>query len=547
MLKKTFRFVPNFLFIAAILCSVFFACEMPKESPSTEQIFSVILEGGTIFDGTGGDSVVADIGIIGERIAATGDLAGKRTGLRLDVKGLAVVPGFIDIHSHADSRRADRGGITLLPEAENELRQGVTTVIGGADGGSHFPLAEYFEYLEAVPAAINFGAFVGQGTIRRKVMGNEDRVPTAEDLDKMKALVEQAMREGAFGLSSGLKYVPGAYSKTEEVIELAKVAARYNGIYISHMRDEGLQIFESVEETIRIGEEGGLPAQITHHKIIGAKMWGKSVETLRLVDEARARGVDVSMDQYPYTASSTGIAVLMPRWSLEGDSAAVAARLRDPETRAKIKKAIIFNLEEDRGGGDPANVVVAHCAWDTSLDGMNLSEILRMQGRVVSVENAANLVMEIQEKGGASGIFHAMSEDDLKRIMQHPFTMHASDGGIPTPGVGVPHPRNYGTFPRVLGRYVREQKILSFSEAIRKMTSLPAWRLGLKDRGVLKIGAVADIAVLDRDKIIDRATFSAPHQYSEGVQHVFVSGKAALLNGELTGVRAGKVLRGTGR
>lgn len=547
MLKKSLHFSPHIFLITIVFFSLLFACEKQKESSPQEQIFTVILEGGTIFDGTGGDSVVADIGILGERIAAIGDLAGKRAGLRLDVKGLTVVPGFIDIHSHADSRRADRGGITLLPQAENELRQGVTTVIGGPDGSSPLPLGEYLCYLDAVPAAINFGAFVGQGTIRREIMGNENREPMAEELEKMKALVEQAMQEGAFGLSSGLKYVPGAYSKTEEVIELAKVAAKYNGIYISHMRDEGLEIIESVKETIRIGEEGGLPTQLTHHKIIGAKMWGKSAETLRLVDEARTRGVDVSMDQYPYTASSTGISVLLPRWSLEGDSAAVNARLRDPETRARIKKEIVFNLEEDRGGGDPANVVVAHCRWDTSLDGMNLSEILRMQGRNVTVENAADVVLEIQEKGGASGIFHAMSEDDLRRIMQHPYTMHASDGGIPTPGVGVPHPRNYGTFSRVLCRYVREQKILRFSEAIRKMTVLPAWRLGLQDRGVLKVGAVADIAVLDRDKIIDKATFSAPHQYAEGVQHVFVSGRAALLNGELTGVQAGKVLRGTDR
>ncbi|MFQ5630104.1 MAG: amidohydrolase family protein [bacterium] len=543
MLRKIIFFPKNTLFVLVLSMALLLHCT-PTEQPAPKaQIYTIILAGGTIFDGTGSDSIVADIGIIGERIAAIGDLSGERAGLRLDVQGLAVVPGFIDIHSHADSRRADRGGITLLPQAENELRQGVTTVIGGADGGSPYPLGEYLGYLDAVPAAINFGAFIGQGTIRRQVMGNENLVPTEDELAKMQTLVEQAMQEGAFGLSSGLKYVPGAYSTTEEVIALAKIAAKYNGIYISHMRDEGLQIIESVKETIRIGEEGGLPTQITHHKIIGAKMWGNSVETLRLVDEARARGVDVSMDQYPYTASSTGISVLMPRWSLEGDSTAVRARLRDPETRARIKKEIIFNLVEDRGGGDPANVVVAHCRWDTSLDGMNLSEILRMRGRAVNVENAADLVMEIQEKGGASGIFHAMSEDDLKRIMQHPYTMHASDGGIPTPGIGVPHPRNYGTFPRVLGHYVREQKVIGFSEAIRKMAGLPAWRLGLQNRGVLKIGAVADIAVLDREKIIDRATFSKPHQYSEGVQHVFVAGKAALLNGKITGVRAGKVLR----
>lgn len=237
----------------------------------------------------------------------------------------------------------------------------------------------------------------------------------------------------------------------------------------------------------------------------------------------------------------------MPRWSLEGDSAAVLARLADPEMRARIKEEIIFNLVEDRGGGDPANVVVAHCPWNPAWDGMNLSEILRLQGRPIAIEEAAELVMEIQQQGGASGIFHAISEEDLLRIMRHPYTMHASDGGIPTPGVGVPHPRNYGTFPRVLGHYVRELGVLPFGEAIRKMTSLPAWRLSLGDRGVLRVGAIADITVLNRDRIVDRATFSQPHQYAEGVVHVFVSGKAALLDGKITGVRVGKVLRRAGR
>lgn len=288
------------IFLGIRLAAAFavLACQAQAPEVNRPQIFSIILENGEIFDGTGGDSLIADIGIVGERIAAIEDLAGARAAVRLDVSGLTVAPGFIDIHSHADSRREDRGGITLLPLAENELRQGVTTVIGGADGSSPFPLAEYLGYLEVVPTAINFGAFIGQGTIRRRVMGNENRPPTPEELEQMKQHVAEAMQEGALGLSSGLKYIPGAYSTTEEVIELARVSGKYGGIYISHMRDEGLQILESVKETIRIGEEGGLPVQITHHKIIGAKMWGKSVETLRLVDEACARGVDVSIDQY---------------------------------------------------------------------------------------------------------------------------------------------------------------------------------------------------------------------------------------------------------
>jgi dihydroorotase/N-acyl-D-amino-acid deacylase len=512
-----------------------------------DTVFTVILAGGKVYDGTGADPIVADVGILKDHIAAIGDLHGKRAGLRLNVRGLAVVPGFIDIHSHAARSQPERSGIFRHPLAENYLRQGVTTAIGGPDGSSPYPIGEYLARLEALPAAINFGTFVGHGTIRRRVLGNENRAPTPLELEQMKAMVDSAMREGAFGLSSGLKYVPGAYASTEEVIELARVAARYGGIYISHMREEGLKLLDSVAETIRIGEEAGLPAQITHHKVVGARMWGKSTETLRMVDEARARGVDVTIDQYPYTASSTGLTILFPAWSLEGDSAALAARLQDPQARARIKEAIIFNLVEDRGGNDPANVVIARCRWDPSLDGKSLADILKERGFPVTMDAAAELAIELQEKGGFQGIFHAMSEEDVQRIMQYPFTMIASDGGIVAPGAGVPHPRNYGTFARVLGRYVRERKVLSFSEAIRKMTSLPASRIGLKDRGVLKVGAIADVAVLDPKTIIDRATFSDPHQYAAGVRHVFVAGKAVLLNGEVTGARPGRVLRSTDR
>ncbi len=534
----------QFLLLALVIAGS--GNSLPVQAQTTtahDSIFTVILAGGTIYDGTGSDSVIADIGIRGGRIAAIGDLRGKRAGLRLDVGGLALVPGFIDIHSHAARSRPEQSGIFRRPLAENYLRQGVTTVISGPDGFSPYPIGEYLARLEALPAAINFGTFVGHNTIRQRVLGNQNRAPTATELELMKAMVDSAMLDGAFGLSSGLKYIPGAYATTEEVIELAKVAARHGGIYISHMRDEGLGLLKSVAETIRIGKEGGLPTQITHHKVIGAKMWGKSVETLAMVERARARGIDVTIDQYPYTASSTGLAILFPAWSLEGDSAALNTRLHDPETRARIKKAILFNLIEDRGGNDPANVVVAHCRWDPSLDGKSLADILKDRGQPVTMDNAAELAMELQEKGGFQGIFHAMAEEDVERIMKYPYTMIASDGGIVEPGVGVPHPRNYGTFARVLGRYVREKRLLSFSEAIRKMTSLPAWRIGLKDRGILKVGAVADIAVLDPASIIDRATFANPHQYAVGVRHVFVAGRAVLLNGQVTGVRPGKVLR----
>ena len=502
-----------------------------------EEVFSLILEGGNVYDGTGREAVVTDVGIRGERIEAIGDLSGARAGKRLNVRGLAVVPGFIDIHSHAVR------GIFRHPLAENYIRQGVTLAVGGPDGGSPFPIAEFLARLDVEPAAINFALTVGHGTIRRAVMGNEDRDPTPEELERMKAMVEQGMKEGAFGLSTGLKYVPGAYAKTEEVIELARVAAAYGGYYVSHMREEGLQLLESVEETIRIGEEAGLPTQLTHHKVVGAPMWGASEKTLAMVDAARARGVDVTIDQYPYTASSTSLSILFPAWSLEGDQEDRLARLRDPHTRARIKKVVLRNLEVDRGGGDPKNVVVSRCEWNPSLQGKSLADILREQNRPVTVEEAAELALELQERGGFSGIFHAMAEEDVQRILRHPFTMVASDGGIVAPGEGVPHPRNYGTFARVLGHYARDLGVLSIPDAIRKMSSLPAWRMGLTDRGVLRVGAYADIAVLDLDEVRDTARFGDPHHYATGARHVLVNGVAVLLDGEMTGARPGRALR----
>jgi hypothetical protein len=359
----------------------------------------------------------------------------------------------------------------------------------------------------------------------------------------MKGKVERAMFDGAFGLSSGLKYVPGAYSETEEVIELARVAGQYGGIYITHMREEGVGLLDSVRETIRIGEEGGLPAQLTHHKAMGTRTWGKSVQSLALVDAARERGLDVSIDQYPYAASSTGIDVLFPAWSLAGEREVRLQRLADPGTRARIKTGIIDNLINDRGGNDPSRVAIADCDWNPGLNGKNLAEILRERGLEVSMENAAGLAMEIEENGGCSAIYHSMSELDVVRIMQHPQTMIASDGGIHMPAGDRPHPRNYGSFSRVLARYVREQGVLDFSTAIHKMTRMPADRIGLSDRGRIEAGAMADIAVIDPAKVIDRATFKDPHRFSTGTHHVFVSGQAVLLNGEMTGARPGRVLR----
>jgi dihydroorotase/N-acyl-D-amino-acid deacylase len=523
-------------------CLLLAACSEPSEPESP--VYDVIIAGGTVYTGEDREGAAADVAISGERIAAVGDLSTAEANLRVDAEGLAVVPGFIDIHSHA-VRSSNTDGIFRWPDAENQIRQGVTTVIGGPDGGSPLPITETFAALEQSPASVNFGTFVGHGSIRELIVGEDDRPPTDDELDAMRDQVRQAMEQGAYGLSSGLIYTPGRFASTEEVIELARVAGEHGGIYISHMREEGLDLLKSVAETIRIGEEGGLPTQLTHHKVVGAPMWGKSVETLRLVDEAIGRGVDVSIDQYPYTASSTSLTILFPGWSLDGGREALLERMADPEQRARIRAEIVYRIETDRGGNDPANVVLANCPHDTSVNGLNLSELLRQQEREVSKDNAAELLMELVTAGNCSAVFHAINEEDVVRIMQHPRTMPASDGGIEGPSERVPHPRNYGTFARVLGRYVRELGVMPFHTAIHKITRLPAERIGLDDRGRIEQGAIADIAVLDPATVIDKATFEDPHQYAEGLHHVFVSGEAVLLDGQMTGARPGRILRST--
>lgn len=512
-------------------------------TPESGGAYSLVLEGGYVWKGWGSHPTQADVGIRGDRIAAIGDLSGYPAAQRIDVHGLAVVPGFVDIHSHAVRETRQNSGLFTHPDAENYIRQGVTTVIGGPDGGSDLSIARLLAEFERTPASVNFGTFIGHNTVREAVMGRENRAPTEVELEAMKKLVETGMQDGAYGLSSGLKYIPGAYSKTEEVIELAKVAGAYGGIYISHMREEGFGLIDSVRETIRIGEEADLPAQITHHKAMGVEMWGASAESLALVDAANARGVDVTSDQYPYAASSTGISVLLPAWSLADSREVQLARLHDPAVRARIKEGIIFNLAHDRSGDDVSRIAIANCVWDTRLNGKNFAEILHERGQPASLDAAAELAMEIQEKGGCSGVFHAMSEEDVIRIMQNSRTMIASDGGIYVAGEGVPHPRNYGTFARVLAYYVRETGILSTGEAIYKMSKMPAQRIGITDRGVIEAGAMADIAVIDLDTVQDHATFEHPHAYASGVQYVLVNGVPVLMEGRMTGARPGRALR----
>ena len=503
--------------------------------------FDLLVRGGRVVDGAGNPWLRADVAVRGDRIARIGHLPDADAARVIDAEGLVVAPGFIDPHTHAVR------GVFDVPTADNYLLQGVTTLTEGNDGASPWPVGDHLARIAETGISPNWGVFAGQGTIRRLVLGADDRDPTPDELDRMRRLVAEAMEQGAFGLSTGLFYVPGSFTSTEEVIALSAVAAGYGGIYISHMRDEALLLLDSVRETIRIGEEAGIPVQMTHHKAISRDMWGRSADSLALVDAARARGVDVTIDQYPYTASQTGITAVVPQWAQAGGTRELIERLRDPETRRRIREEIVFRIEHDRGGGDPANIVIGLCAWDRSLEGRSLADILAGREIEPTSAAAADLVMEIVENGGARAIYHAMDERDVERIMRHPATAIGSDGGVSVFGAGVPHPREYGAFARVLGRYVRERGVLTLEEAVRKMSGATAARLGLQDRGLLREGFFADVAVFDPERVIDRATFEQPHQYAAGVEYVLVNGVLVVDGGEHTGARPGRVLHGPGR
>ena len=509
------------------------AAERPLQAP-----YDDLIRGARVLDGAGSPWRWADVAIAGDRIAAVGVLSAATARQVVDARGLTLAPGFIDTHSHG------RGGLHAAPAAANLIRQGVTTIIEGPDGSSPLPLHPFLAAIEKARIGVNVGLLAGHGTIRSRVMGSENRHATPEELERMKALMKQAMLDGAFGLSTGLFYVPGNYAPTEEVIEIAKVAGAMGGLHTSHMRDETAHVVDSVRETIRIGEEGHLPTQVTHHKIIANANWGLSRETLRLVEEARARGVDVTIDAYPYTASSTGTGALFPQWSMAGGAKALAERLSVPESRAKIKAEIVFRILHDRGAGDPKNIVLASCPFDKSLSGQSLAVVTRARGLQPSAENAADSAIAIQLRGGCSAIYHAISEDDVERILSSPYTMVASDGGILVPGPDRPHPRNYGTFARVLGRYVRERKLLSLEEAVRKMSGLPAQRFGLSTRGLLRPGMQADLVLFDPTTIIDRSDYLDPHRYATGVDSVWVNGVCELSRGAMTGARGGRPLYG---
>jgi dihydroorotase/N-acyl-D-amino-acid deacylase len=503
--------------------------------------FDIVIKNGRIVDGTGNPWYKGDIGISRDKIVEIGRISSDRGKTIIDASEKIVTPGFVDIHTHGERQ------ILTDRTAHNFITQGATTIIGGNCGDSPLNLEKFFIQYEAKGAALNLGILVGHNSIRRKVMGNAGREPTEEELDDMKELVETAMEAGALGLSTGLKYRPGIYTKTEEVIALARVASAYGGFYATHLRDEGLKLFEAMEEAFRIGEEAKIPVQISHHKAAGIDMWGQSTKSLQMMEDARHIGLDVTTDQHPYPATFTTCTIIFPAWALEGNQSEIKKRLKNPKQRKKVVEGIVENIIHDRGGNDIKNIMVAVFSEDTSLEGKNLEEILALQGKDPTKKNAAELLIELYERGGAECVFFCLSMDDVVRIMQHPLTMHGSDAGNASLNKGKVHPRHYGHFPRIIAHHVRERGDLSLEQAIRKMTSMPAAKIGCRNRGILSVGKYADIVIFDFEEIQDMATFIDPHQYPKGIEYVMVNGAIVVDHGKITGKLPGKILYGTGK
>ncbi|MEE4279140.1 MAG: D-aminoacylase [Halieaceae bacterium] len=503
--------------------------------------YDLILKGGTVVDGLGNERFTADVAIRGERIAVVSKsgLDAADAAETVDVGGLIVSPGFIDNHAHIQTT------IHEHPLAENFTRQGITTIIASLHSGDQpSPLDEYAMSLDVAP---NVGFFAGHTWTRTQVLGLENRAPSEEELQQMRDLVEKSMQEGALGLSTGLLYVPANYAETEEVIELAKVAAAYGGIYVTHMRNEGTGLLDSVAETIRIAEEAEIPAQINHHKAAGVGQWGQSVQSLAMIDEARDRGIDIVHDLYPYTASSTRSAIMFPQWVLAGGPRDFGGRVTNPELLPRIRREMREIFMTDRTGGDLRRLQIRVLPSDESYNGKTLADMAADRGLPNSVETGIDLLIELQLKGGFSAIYHAMDEADVIRIMRHPLAMIETDGDPVSYGRGYPHPRSYGAFPRVLARYVRELGVLTLEQAVQKMTSMPADQYNQRERGRLLPGSFADVVVFDAEKVQDEASYTDPHRYPTGIDHVIVNGRFVIRGGALTGERPGMWIRGPAR
>ena len=517
-------------------------------------MYDVVIRAGTVIDGTGSPGYKADVAIAGDTITTIGELLSGAARTEINAQGKMVCPGFIDIHTHTDF------SLLVDPRAESKIHQGVTTEIGGNCGSSMAPIVEnllqktqkslnkygieihwrdmdgFLGKLEDAKIGINYGTFVGNGTVRGAVMGFEDRKPAKAEMEKMKAQVAVAMRQGALGLSTGLIYTPSLYADIDEIVELAKVAAQHNGIYATHIRGEGETLFEAIQEAITIGERAQISVQIAHFKASGQKNWGKAERALEMIDEARERGVNVTADRYPYLAGSTGLTSLLPTWIKDGGTEMMVKRLKDPEIADKIKVDLNARASETE---DYWNKIIL-CT-----DGSTVAEAAKER----DMEPAEFVCQFLIEKNGSISICQfSMCQEDTNLIIKHPQVMIASDSSARAPygelGKGKPHPRGYGTFPRAIQEYARERELVSLPEMIRKMTSMPADKLKLTRRGQIKEGNYADVCILDYEDVKDNATYAQPHQYPDGMEYVLVNGQVVIENGEHTGNLPGKVIRG---
>ncbi|MGH9323033.1 MAG: N-acyl-D-amino-acid deacylase family protein [Vicinamibacteria bacterium] len=505
-----------------------------------QQDFDLVLQGGAVLDGSGAEARVQDVGVRGHRIAALGSLEGTIARRTLDVRGLTVTPGFVDVHSHSEEE------LLTNPRAESKIRQGVTTEILGMDGGSYEPaaFAEELRKLEERRLALNAGSFVGQGTLRGLVMGVSNRAATGEEIARMRELAAFALQKGALGISSGLEYTPGGFASSSEIAELCKVMSGGHGLYATHMRNEDDRVLEAVEEAVAIAEGASVGLHISHLKCQGKRNWHKLDAIFDAISKAESRGVSVTMDRYPYIAYSTTLANLMPLWSREGGAEAFLSRLQSPETWERIRKAMEEKIEL-LGSWDAVMISSVKLEKNKALQGKTIAEIVKANGEDPFLYTRALLV---EERNQVGMVGFGMEEETTARVLAHPKCMPASDAAALADygelRAGNPHPRAYGTFARLLGKYVREEKIMTLAEAVRKMTSLPAERFALQKRGRIAEGFFADIAVFDSEKVQDRATFAEPHQYAEGFELVLVNGKIVLETGERTDDLPGTVIRG---
>ena len=523
--------------LLAVVAVVVFTCVLPL---AAQPPFDLVVSGGSLVDGTGQPARTVDVGIRSGRIAEIGDLTDQARTRTIDATGLVVAPGFIDLHTHADGSAAQH------PEAKNFLRMGVTTIITGNCGSSVTDLANHFAKVKKLGISLNYGSLIGHGTVRRKAMGTADRAPTKAELVRMQGFVDQAMRAGAQGMSTGLIYVPGTYAKTDELIALSRVVARHGGIYASHMRDEGRRVLNSIDEALRIGRESKVRLHLSHLKASGKNNWGRGQDIVKRIADARAQGVKVTGDQYAYTASSTSIDVLFPSKELAVTRGKFALKLKnDSAFRARMHQELLKKMDRV-GFGDLHYCQIAYAPSHAKLSGKSLKEAAKILLGKDDREAQATVTIDlfIASKGRRiSMVYHKMTEPDVETIMRAPFVAVACDAGIRVRGAAKPHPRGAGNNSRVLARYVREREVISMSLAVRKMSGLPAEAFGLEDRGVVKTGAWADLVLFDPKTVQDRATYDAPYEAPAGMPWVIVNGIVVVENGKHNGKRPGQVLR----